>query len=212
MPSGGLIDNPQDAKMYHWHLLDPRDKPFANFKFHYRSWKSLEDLQLVPEGHPHELIFPSPSILSLNGLSRKDTEVEEEEEERLQKATLERRERDAAIRKGAPDSLGLELLDQEDEETLSTCGPVRDSVSSENSATPWLTNVFDESPEESSELQERRAAFRVPRSGSPYPGKGPDSPCKINSHTKLQFFPMRALECGSFLESQQIEEQMGHRS
>jgi hypothetical protein len=69
MPSSGLFDKPQDAKYYDWHLKDPKDKPFATFKFHYRSWDSLVSLHLIPSTFPQRMIPPSPSILSLNGLS-----------------------------------------------------------------------------------------------------------------------------------------------
>jgi len=68
MPSSGLFDKPQDAKYYDWHLKDPKDKPFATFKFHYRSWDSLVSLHLIPSNFPRRMIPPSPSILSLNGL------------------------------------------------------------------------------------------------------------------------------------------------
>ncbi|KAK3403122.1 hypothetical protein B0T20DRAFT_17471 [Sordaria brevicollis] len=47
-PSIGLMDQPQDAYHYCWHLIDRKDSPFATFRFHYRSWDSLEQLNLIP--------------------------------------------------------------------------------------------------------------------------------------------------------------------
>ena len=47
-PSGGLVDNPQDTTFYDWLLKDPKDSPFAQFRFHYRSWTNLKQLNLVP--------------------------------------------------------------------------------------------------------------------------------------------------------------------
>ncbi|KAK0651714.1 hypothetical protein B0T16DRAFT_367938 [Cercophora newfieldiana] len=47
-PSIGLVDEPQDAFYFHWLLIDPTDHPFATFRLHYRSWKSLRHLNLIP--------------------------------------------------------------------------------------------------------------------------------------------------------------------
>ncbi|KAK8111798.1 uncharacterized protein PG998_008255 [Apiospora kogelbergensis] len=47
-PSGGLVDNPQDATFYDWLLVDPKDSPYATFCFHYRSLKHLIQLSLIP--------------------------------------------------------------------------------------------------------------------------------------------------------------------
>lgn len=33
---------------YDWLLIDPKHSPFATFRFHYRSWKNLHQLNLVP--------------------------------------------------------------------------------------------------------------------------------------------------------------------
>ncbi|RYP20066.1 hypothetical protein DL765_002992 [Monosporascus sp. GIB2] len=49
-PSGGLIDNPQDAIYHEYSLIDAKDCPYCNFCFHYRSMKHLQLLSLVPEG------------------------------------------------------------------------------------------------------------------------------------------------------------------
>ncbi|KAL7625598.1 hypothetical protein AAE478_004818 [Parahypoxylon ruwenzoriense] len=56
-PRGGLMDNPQDATFYQYHLEDPRDSPYATFFFHYRSVKHLEQLNLIPrhETRRHQL-------------------------------------------------------------------------------------------------------------------------------------------------------------
>ncbi|KAK8058379.1 hypothetical protein PG994_008827 [Apiospora phragmitis] len=47
-PSGGLVENPQEATFYDWLLVDPKDSPFATFCFHYRSMKHLIQLSLIP--------------------------------------------------------------------------------------------------------------------------------------------------------------------
>ncbi|KAI1759715.1 hypothetical protein GGR53DRAFT_128147 [Hypoxylon sp. FL1150] len=47
--SGGLVENPQDATFYEYHLEDPRDSPYATFCFHYRSRKYLEQLNIIPQ-------------------------------------------------------------------------------------------------------------------------------------------------------------------
>ncbi|ROW11637.1 hypothetical protein VPNG_05569 [Cytospora leucostoma] len=47
-PSGGLLDNPQDVTFFDFHLVDPKDAPFASFRFHYRSWENLCQLNLIP--------------------------------------------------------------------------------------------------------------------------------------------------------------------
>lgn len=79
MPTAGLVDKPQDARFYDWHLKDPKDKPFVTFKFHYRSWESLINLQLIPTDHPRRLLLPSPSILSLNGQSELQQHLQEQQ-------------------------------------------------------------------------------------------------------------------------------------
>ncbi|KAG8159118.1 hypothetical protein KVR01_010779 [Diaporthe batatas] len=47
-PSGGLLDNPQDVAFFDFHLIDPKDEPFASFRFHYRSLENLRQLNLIP--------------------------------------------------------------------------------------------------------------------------------------------------------------------
>lgn len=46
--SDGLLDNPEDMTFYDYHLCDPRDSPYAAFRFHYRTLENLQLLQLVP--------------------------------------------------------------------------------------------------------------------------------------------------------------------
>ncbi|KAI1112593.1 hypothetical protein F5Y14DRAFT_463215 [Nemania sp. NC0429] len=48
-PSGGLVDNPEDATYYNYYLMDAKDAPYATFCFHYRSMKYLRQLNLVPQ-------------------------------------------------------------------------------------------------------------------------------------------------------------------
>lgn len=43
-----MLDNPQDVTFFDFHLIDPKDKPFANFRFHYRSLENLHQLNLIP--------------------------------------------------------------------------------------------------------------------------------------------------------------------
>ncbi|KAI1288649.1 hypothetical protein F5Y03DRAFT_389113 [Xylaria venustula] len=48
-PSGGLVNNPEDATYYNYYLIDAKDAPYATFCFHYRSMKYLKQLNLVPQ-------------------------------------------------------------------------------------------------------------------------------------------------------------------
>ncbi|KAI0532964.1 hypothetical protein GGR58DRAFT_139982 [Xylaria digitata] len=48
-PSGGLVDNPEDATYYNYYLIDAKDSPYATFCFHYRSLKYLKQLNLAPQ-------------------------------------------------------------------------------------------------------------------------------------------------------------------
>ena len=73
MPSAGLVDKPQDTKFYDWNLVDPKDKPYAAFLFHYRSWEYLQSLQLIPALHPRILLKPSNSFALLAGCTGIDT-------------------------------------------------------------------------------------------------------------------------------------------
>jgi hypothetical protein len=166
LPSSGLVDTPQDAKYYDWHLMDPKDKPFATFKFHYRSWDSLASLQLIPTGHPRALLCPTPSLLSLNGqwLKLKSTE-----EEVVHCAETESGGQDDTIRSGAP-----RTFDVEDgyKQYLNT--RTRDSSPFNRDTTPWSTQVNNDS--DSSGNLDRREALQVPRSPSPYcPTLSPDA-------------------------------------
>ena len=50
------MDEPQQAFYFEWHLVDPRDDPYAVFRLYYRSVKSLEQSSLISrkwwEGSP----------------------------------------------------------------------------------------------------------------------------------------------------------------
>ncbi|KAI2643263.1 hypothetical protein GGS21DRAFT_536750 [Xylaria nigripes] len=48
-PSGGLVDNPEDATYYNYYLIDAKDAPYATFCFHYRSMKYLKQLNIIPQ-------------------------------------------------------------------------------------------------------------------------------------------------------------------
>ena len=68
-PSIGLLDRPQDAHFYDWHLLDAKDSPFVSFRFHYRSWKNLEQLNLIPDSELELLRKASPKALKNSAIS-----------------------------------------------------------------------------------------------------------------------------------------------
>ncbi|KAK0101432.1 hypothetical protein ONS95_006605 [Cadophora gregata] len=129
MPSGGLLEKPQEAKFYDWHLKDPKDSPFVTFKFHYRSWDNLINLQLIPDNHPRTLLPASPSVLSLNGASQ---------------------------------DLHTKLEEDTDEEEKQIIEQLKRSMSSIISNDPWLTSVFDDSPERPPSKQGSRSSFNVP--------------------------------------------------
>ncbi|CCD49559.1 hypothetical protein BofuT4_P099360.1 [Botrytis cinerea T4] len=61
-PLMALLEKPQDARYYDWHLKDAKDNPFVTFKFHYRSWDHLERLHLIPPNHPRILESQVPAI------------------------------------------------------------------------------------------------------------------------------------------------------
>ncbi|ELR06704.1 hypothetical protein GMDG_00321 [Pseudogymnoascus destructans 20631-21] len=63
--SSGLLEKSR-YKYFDWLLEDPKDDPFVTFRFHYRSWDSLEALQLVPEMCNRELL---PAFSIKNSLS-----------------------------------------------------------------------------------------------------------------------------------------------
>ncbi|KAH0441616.1 hypothetical protein CcaCcLH18_01876 [Colletotrichum camelliae] len=58
-PTGGLIETPQDLTYYDWLLVDAVDIPYATFRFFYRTWCHLKELNLVPESLCNELIASS---------------------------------------------------------------------------------------------------------------------------------------------------------
>ncbi|KAF5873458.1 uncharacterized protein Bfra_004918 [Botrytis fragariae] len=62
MPTHGLVEKPQDARYYDWHLKDAKENPFVTFKFHYRSWEHLEKLHLIPPNHPRILEAQVPAM------------------------------------------------------------------------------------------------------------------------------------------------------
>lgn len=54
-----MLDNPQDITFFDFHLIDPKDAPFATFRFHYRSWANLCQLNLVPSSEPEVVESPN---------------------------------------------------------------------------------------------------------------------------------------------------------
>jgi hypothetical protein len=83
LPSAGLLDKPQDTRYYEYILVDPKDEPYANFLFHYRSWEFLQSLQLIPSSHPRTLLKPSSSFAFLAGPSTHNKFQEDDEAEQL---------------------------------------------------------------------------------------------------------------------------------
>ena len=142
MPTGGLLDKPQDAKFYDWHLKDAKDRPYATFQFHYRSWDNLTSLQLIPAEHTRSLLPASPSLLSLNGYPRELQEPPEENDDREVKIRVDEFQQEAAA---------------------------RDSISPNNSNTPWMTIVFDDSPNYAiTNKEQSNSLFNLPRTTSSY--------------------------------------------
>ena len=81
LPSAGLLDKPQDTRYFDYILVDPKDEPYADFLFHYRSWESLQSLQLIPSSHPRVLLKPSNSFAFLAGPSASNALLEKNMEE-----------------------------------------------------------------------------------------------------------------------------------
>lgn len=120
--SSGLLEKSR-YKYFDWLLEDPKDDPFVTFRFHYRSWDSLEALQLVPEMYNRELLpaFSLKNSLSTPNLSRdKPTPTSTETISRFNKATAnnepERRKRSPSS--GGSQSLGASLSTKKIENTI----------------------------------------------------------------------------------------------
>lgn len=71
-PSGGLVENPQDATFYDWLLIDAKNAPYASFRFHYRSLKYMLQLNLIPQSESRLLLpridssFSAVSVTPIN--------------------------------------------------------------------------------------------------------------------------------------------------
>lgn len=65
LPKGNLLDCPEDARYYDWLLVDPKDSPYASFRFHYRAWEHLVALSLIPQQNPKILLTRTSSMWSL---------------------------------------------------------------------------------------------------------------------------------------------------
>jgi len=70
----GMVDEPQKACFYDWHLLDAKDSPFASFRLHYRSLKNLKQLNLIPATELELLCAVSPK--ALKALARMEDEAD----------------------------------------------------------------------------------------------------------------------------------------
>lgn len=68
--SDGLLDKPEETTYYDYLLTDPKDAPYASFRFHYRSWKNLKQLHLIPEDECNA--SPASSSFSF-GFANSDT-------------------------------------------------------------------------------------------------------------------------------------------
>lgn len=60
------------ANFYVYHLLDPKDSPYASFCFHYRSWENLRLLQLAPVEKPVFLGESTSNLPSVGLLERNE--------------------------------------------------------------------------------------------------------------------------------------------
>ncbi|KAK4203913.1 hypothetical protein QBC40DRAFT_314502 [Triangularia verruculosa] len=69
----GLVDQPQDMSYYTFILMDPKESPFASFRFHYRTWGNLEQLNLIPTTELDFLRTMSPSAKHESGLDLDST-------------------------------------------------------------------------------------------------------------------------------------------
>jgi hypothetical protein len=47
-----LLECKEDLDFYTWSLLDPKDSPYATFRYHYRSWAKLQCLNVVSTRSP----------------------------------------------------------------------------------------------------------------------------------------------------------------
>ncbi|KAK9782306.1 hypothetical protein AB5N19_04566 [Seiridium cardinale] len=98
-PSGGLVENPQDATYYDWLLIDPKDGPYASFRFHYRSMKYLVQLNLIPQTESRLELPRSDSGFSIEReLPAKDSTTSEPDSPITPRA-FEIESSDTAIRK-----------------------------------------------------------------------------------------------------------------
>jgi len=80
MLSDGLLDEPEGTTYYDYHLADPKDCPYAAFRFHYRTWENLEQLQLIPPGNSRPSSFSANSA-GLTAKAGLDDRVAPEEPE-----------------------------------------------------------------------------------------------------------------------------------
>ncbi|OBT64042.1 hypothetical protein VE03_06674 [Pseudogymnoascus sp. 23342-1-I1] len=88
--SSGLLEKSR-YKYFDWLLEDPKDDPFVTFRFHYRTWESLEALQLVPEDCDRELMpaFSLKNSLTMPNLTGdKPTLTGSKSVSRFNKATV----------------------------------------------------------------------------------------------------------------------------
>ncbi|KAM3070379.1 hypothetical protein ACMFMG_010206 [Clarireedia jacksonii] len=153
MPSGGLVDRPQDGKYFEWHLKDAKDNPFVTFKFHYRSWDNLVNLNLIPPSHSRSLMRQTPSMMRL---PTTETEIIEVETPKKYLGKLYTSDQ-------IHDTLRVAYYDEYDSE-------------SSDDTTAWIPRSLDSNQRESSKKKDNRDTVIVPpdyESFYPLPSKFP---------------------------------------
>ena len=86
----GMVDEPQKACFYDWHLLDAKDSPFASFRLHYRSLQNLKQLNLIPATELELLCSISPKALRvLAKMDEKDDPKSKKDETEEKRPKLE---------------------------------------------------------------------------------------------------------------------------
>lgn len=76
MVNAGRADAKHPKRFYKVSLIDPTDKPFATFRYYYRTWDQLYELDLVEEEQSEE--ETDYSIIEPESAERESSEVNEE--------------------------------------------------------------------------------------------------------------------------------------
>lgn len=75
--SAGRVGSEHPKRFYKFALIDPVDKPFATFRYHYRTWAQLRQLglseiEVVEDGESNALSIIEPDYASVSVYSRDD--------------------------------------------------------------------------------------------------------------------------------------------